>query len=80
MTIVDAIVEAFRLFVLTVTYVLEESRKAEQRRDDARKRRELFETAVARALTEMRERSTEENQQVDAVDKAADEEKNKPWP
>lgn len=68
MTWVEAVVEAFRLFVLTVSYAIEEAKKQQQRVDDANARRALFEAAVMRALTEMRTRATDEKRQVDAVD------------
>ena len=68
MSWVEAIVEAFRLFVLTVSYAIEQAKRQQAKVDDATAKRALFEAAVMRALTEMRTRAGDEKRQVDAVD------------
>ena len=74
MTVVDAIVMAFRLFVLTVGYAIEEAKKAELARDAALAKRAVFEAAVSRALERMRLDATREKRQVDSVDDKIDRE------
>lgn len=68
MTWVEAVVEAFRLFVLTVSYAIEQAKRQQAKVDDANAKRAMFEAAVMRALTEMRTRAGDEKRQVDAVD------------
>lgn len=68
MTWVEAVVEAFRLFVLTVSYAIDQAKRQQAKVDDAVAKRALFEAAVMRALTEMRTRAGDEKRQVDAVD------------
>ncbi len=69
---VEAVVQAFKLFVLTVGYALEEARKHEQAVADANARRSLFEVAVLRAMADLGLRATQEKRQGDAVDDAVD--------
>lgn len=73
MTWVEAVVEAFKLFVLTVGYAIDEARKREARIEDANARRALFEAIVLKAMTELRTRAGDEKVQVDAVDEKIDE-------
>jgi len=72
-TWVEAVVEAFKLFVLTVGYAIDEARKREARIEDANARRALFEAIVLKAMTELRTRAGDEKVQVDAVDEKIDE-------
>ncbi len=68
MTWIEAVVEAFRLFVLTASYAIEQAKKQQQRVSDANAKRALFEAAVMRAMTELRTRAGDEKRQVDATD------------
>ncbi len=72
MTVVDAVVEAFRLFVLTVGFTIDEAKRAEARKDAATTKRAIFEAAVARALEKMRADATREKRQIDTVDDEID--------
>ncbi len=72
MTVVDAIIQAFKLFILVVGYTIEEAKRAELAKDAALAKRAVFEAAVARALERMRLDATREKQQVDKVDDEID--------
>jgi hypothetical protein len=69
---IEAVVQAFKLFVLTASYAIDEAKAHAAEVADAKAKRALFERAVARALAEMRRRTIEETAQVDATDDAID--------
>ncbi len=69
---IEACVQAFKLFVLTTSYAIEEAKAHAAEVADAKAKRDLFERAVGRALTEMRIRAGEQKRQTDAVDDAID--------
>lgn len=69
---IEAVTQAFKLFVLSVGFAIDEAKKHEQEEQDARTKRAIFETAVARALAEMRLRAGDEKRQTDAVDEEID--------
>lgn len=72
MGVIEAIGEALRLFFLTVQYVLDESKKHQQAVLDAQQKRALFDTAVAKAQSDMRGEAAEEDLEVDKTDDAED--------
>jgi hypothetical protein len=69
---VEAIIQALKLAILTVGFILEEARKAESAKADAVAKRAQFETAVARALERMRGDGAKELQQINTIDDAMD--------
>ncbi len=74
---VEAIIQALRLAILTIGFILEEARKHENAVADSMAKRALFEAAVAKALERMRVSNAIEKQEVDAVDAALDAEEKK---
>lgn len=74
----EIIANAFKLFVLTVSYAIDLAKKRDAAIADAKARRALFETAVAKALERMAADTVAEKRAVDAVDSKIDEESTKP--
>ncbi len=69
---VEAIIQAVKLAILTIGFVIEEARKAEAAKADAVAKRAQFEIAVARALERMRNDAATELTQTNSVDDAID--------
>lgn len=72
MSFAEALAQAFKLFVVVVSYAFEQAKKREQRIADWQLRQEAFERMVTQALLEMRSRAQLERKQIDVVDDAVD--------
>jgi len=75
---VEIIANAFKLFVLTISYALDLARQKQLAIDSANARRDLFEKAASLALERMRAATVSEKTTVDEADSSIDEEAKKP--
>lgn len=76
--VTEAIVQALKLCVITISYAFEQARKHAELVEAALERRTLFERALQKAIEHMRLDVTEEKRATDSLDPLVDEKSKKP--